>query len=110
EVTESTQPSPAPGTRPLVAPPPEPAPHRTYFLGVVHDLSLSADAARTPTCRCLAVAYGSPTDAKFSWQGGAPQLEPGTMAVAIAADGIACSAPGFAPRRASISGVERAGD
>jgi len=111
EMPESSQPSPPPGTRPLVAPPPsEPPADRTYFLGVVHDLALSADAARTPACRCLAVAYGSPTDAKFAWHGGAPQLEPGTMAVAIAADGVACNAPGFAPRRASIAGVEVSGD
>jgi hypothetical protein len=32
------------------------------------------------------------------------------MAIAIAADGVACSAPGYAPLRASISAVERQGD
>lgn len=111
EVSESSQPSPPPGTRPLVVPAPsEPPPDRTYFLGVVHDLSLSSNAARTPACRCLAVGYGAPTDAKFAWQGAPPKLDSGTMAVAIAADGVACSSPGYAPRRASISGVERAGD
>src|SRR6266542_3751698 len=111
EAPESSRPSPPPGTRPLVVPgPSEPPSDRTFFLGVVHDLSLSAAAARSPACRCLAVGYGAPTDAKFAWQGGPPKLEPGTMAVAIAADGVACSSPGYAPRRASISGVERAGD
>jgi hypothetical protein len=92
------------------APLPAPSAERTYFLGVVPDLSLAPGGARTAACRCLAIAYGSPNDAKFAWQAGPPRAEPGTMAVAIAADGVACSAPGYAPLRASIAGVEREGD
>jgi len=95
-----------------VAPAPQPSPpaDRTYYLGVVSDLSLARASTRAPACRCLAVAYGPPADPKFAWQMGPPRVEPGTMAVAIAADGVACSAPGYAPLRASISAVERAGD
>jgi hypothetical protein len=110
ETPEPASPAPTAGPRPMaVTPPPGPV-DRTIFLGVVHDLSLSPAAARTPVCQCLAVGYGAPTDPKFAWQGGPPRFEPGTMAVAIAADGVACSARGFAPARASISGVERSGD
>jgi hypothetical protein len=95
-----------------VAPAPEPSPpaDRTYYLGVVPDLSLARASTRAPACRCLAVGYGSPADPKFAWQMGPPRVEPGTMAVAIAADGVSCSAPGYAPLRASIAAVERAGD
>jgi hypothetical protein len=103
---------PAPSAPANVAPAPEPsAPaDRTYFLGVVSDLSLTQASTRAPACRCLAVGYGLPADPKFAWKQGPPRVETGTMAVAIAADGVACSAPGYAPLRASISAVERAGD
>jgi hypothetical protein len=110
ETPEPASPAPTGGTRPMAVTAPTATADRTIFLGVVHDLTLAAGAAHTPACRCLAVAYGAPTDPKFAWQSGPPRVEPGTMAVAIAADGISCSAPGFAPSRASISGVERAGD
>lgn len=115
EVPESESPSPPPGTRPaalansLAGAPPPPA-ERTYYLGVTHDLSLAPAANRTAACRCLAVGYGPPTDPKFAWQEGAPKVEPGLMALAIAADGVACAAPRYAPMRASISAVERSGD
>jgi hypothetical protein len=110
ETPEPASPAPAGGARPMVAPAPAAPVDRTIFLGVVHDLSLAPGAARTPACQCLAVAYGTPADPKFTWQGGPPRVDPGTMAVAIAADGVACSARGYAPARASISGVERSGD
>jgi hypothetical protein len=106
-------PEPATTAVPTSGPAPEPrafAGDRTYFLGVVHDLSLSPSATRTPACRCLAVGYGPPSDPKFAWQAGPPRFEPGTMAVGIAADGVPCSATGYAPLRASISAVERQGD
>jgi hypothetical protein len=110
EIPEAPSPAPKGGARPMVKPAPEPPADRTLFLGVVHDLSLAPGAVRTPACRCLAVGYGAPTDPKFSWQEGPPRFEPGTMAVAIAAEGVACDARGQAPARASISGVERSGD
>ena len=111
EVPERETPAPPMGTRPApaqLASAPPPA-DRTFFLGVSHDLSL-APAARRAACRCLAVGYGPPTDPKFAWQEAPPKVEPGTMAVAIAADGVPCSSPGYAPLRASISAVERSGD
>jgi hypothetical protein len=110
EVPEPASPAPTGTARPMAAAPPAPPTDRTIFLGVVHDLSLAPGAARAPACRCLAVGYGAPTDPKFSWQEGPPSIEPGTMAVAIATDGVPCSARGQAPSRASISGVERVGD
>lgn len=82
---------------------------RPVFLGVVHDLTLASGAPRTATCNCLAVAFGSPNDPKFVWQADAPAFDGETMAVAIAADGVACASPGAAPLRASISAVEREG-
>jgi hypothetical protein len=110
EIPEPASPAPTGNARPMaVTAPPAPV-DRTIFLGVVHDLSLAPGAARAPSCKCLAVGYGAPSDPKFTWQAGPPQVEAGTMAVAIAAEGIACNAPGFAPARASISGVERVGD
>jgi hypothetical protein len=55
------------------------------------------------------VAVGTPNDPKFVWQGGPPKVDPDTLAVAIAADGVACAIAGLAPLRASISGVEAHG-
>jgi hypothetical protein len=78
------------------------------FLGVARDLSLSANAPRTEACRCLAVAYGTVSDPKWSWQAGAPHVDNHTIAIAISTDGVPCSAA--APvRRASIAGIERDG-
>jgi hypothetical protein len=78
------------------------------FLGVVHDLSLAPGAARTATCRCLAVAYGAPSDGKFVWQAGAPVIDQDTLAIAIASDGVSCPS-GPPPARASISAVAHEG-
>ena len=78
------------------------------FLGVVHDLSLSSAAPRAAVCRCLAVAHGTPSDAKFTWQAETPAGAADTIAIAIAADGVACPS-GTPPLRASISAVEREG-
>ena len=118
ETPEPASPLPATGTPPGTPPAtpansltntPPPA-ERTYFVGVAHDLSLAPDANRTAACRCLAVGYGPPTDPKFAWQEGPPKVDPGMMALAIAADGVACASPRYAPLRASISAVERSGD
>ncbi len=112
EVAEESS-SPASVPVPGIKPPPMTAPSprdATYVIGVVHDLSLSSSATRSAACRCLAVGYGPPSDPKFAWQAGPPSVEPGTMAVAIAADGVSCAARGYAPLRASISAVEVDGD
>ena len=78
------------------------------FLGVARDLSLSAGSPHEAVCRCLAVAYGAPNDAKFTWQAGPPAAQRDTIAIAIATDGVACPS-GSPPVRASISAVEREG-
>jgi len=83
---------------------------RQHFVGVVHDLALAPSAQRSAACQCLAVDYGAPNDPKFVWQAGAPRTDGQTLAVAVAADGIACSARGYAPQLASISAVQIDGD
>jgi hypothetical protein len=101
-------PKPAPRVAAAVAAPPAAAPTSTQFFGVTHDLSLAANAPRAATCRCLAVAFGPPGDAKFAWQAGTPLGDHDAIAIAIAADGVGCT-EGSAPNRTSISGVERDG-
>jgi hypothetical protein len=97
-------PKPAPRVASAVAPPPA-APPGAQFLGVAHDLSMSPGAPRTAVCRCLAVVYGPPNDAKFAWQGGTPVGDHDAIAIAIATDGVSC-ASSKPPLRASISAVE----
>jgi hypothetical protein len=102
-------PQSAPQIAAAVAPAPAAAAQRsTQFFGVTHDLSLATGAPRTATCRCLAVAYGPPNDAKFTWQSGAPLGDHDAIAIAITGDGVGCT-EGSAPSRTSISGVERDG-
>ena len=103
--TGAAQPAPRIASAVTAAPTP---PSGVHFLGVAHDLSLSSGAPRAAVCRCLAVAYGPPSDAKFTWQGGAPVGDSETIAIAITTDGVACSA-GLPPARLSISAVEREG-
>jgi len=105
-VAPPTEAKPAPAPVPTPAVPEE----HVHFLGVAHDLSLAAGVPRTATCQCLMVSVGAPNDPKFVWQGGSPKVDPDTLAVAIASDGVACAVPGHAPLRASISGVEAHGN
>jgi hypothetical protein len=101
-------PKPAPRVASAVVPTQAAAPTPgTQFLGVVHDLSLSPGAPRTTGCRCLAVAYGPPTDGKFTWQA-EPLGEQDSIAIAIAPDASACNSAKALPR-ASISAIERDG-
>jgi len=93
-------------TAPPAAAPAGPA--GVHFLGVTHDLSLSSGAPRAAVCRCLAVAYGAPNDAKFTWQAGAPPNDSDAIAIAISTDGVACS-QGLPPARLSIAAIEREG-
>jgi len=107
EAPPTTAPKPAPRVASAVAATPTPS-SGVAFLGVAHDLSLASAAPRAPTCRCLAVAYGPPNDAKFAWQAGAPAGDGDTIAIAITTDGVAC-AGGLPAARASIAAVEREG-
>jgi hypothetical protein len=113
EVPQKGEAAPAPSS---AQPPPQAlaaAPSQsgaTTFLGVMHDLSPAPGAGAAPTCTCLGVTYGPPSDPKFAWQVGAPQVGPDTLAVAITGD-VECRAPqkkGDGPP--SISGIGRQGD
>jgi hypothetical protein len=78
------------------------------FLGVRHDLMLS-NGAHPARCTCLAAEVGPAEDPSFFWSGGAPDLGPNALALAIGARGVDC--PGGAPddtqRRPSISAVDQ---
>lgn len=97
----------------LAAPQPldETNPGARALVGVRLDLSLSAQAPQA-RCPCLAVEVGSPTDAKFLWQAGAPSVAKGALAIAVSARGVEC--PGGEPderrRRPSISAVDVEGN
>jgi hypothetical protein len=79
---------------------------QTAWLGVRHDLMLSK-GPHEAHCNCLAVEVGPPTDPRFFWMGGSPDVGDSALAVAIDGRGVAC--PGGDPddrrRRPSISGV-----
>ncbi len=83
----------------------------TALLGVRHDLMLSG-TPHEARCACLSVEVGSGGDPNFFWAGGAPDLHPDALAVAVGARGIDC--PGGDPddrrRRPSISAVDHEGD
>jgi hypothetical protein len=114
EVPEQETPPPAAAPSPAATAAPAPAPpppeDHGHFLGVAHDLSLSPGTPRVATCHCLMVSVGTPNDPKFSWQDGLPKIDPDTLAVAIASDGVACAVVGHAPLQASIAGVEAHGN
>ena len=81
----------------------------TSFFGVARDLSLRATPPRAAACRCLAVAFGRPDDARFAWEGPPRASSPDALAVAIAGDGVPCAGHPSATR-ASVAGVGHDGD
>jgi hypothetical protein len=106
-------------TETLAAPTPTPTPEPLAAgpsgarapLGVRHDLMLS-DRAHPVRCNCLSVEAGPSTDPNLFWIGGAPEIGPAAIAVAIGARGIDC--PGGSAdegrRRPSISAVDQVND
>jgi hypothetical protein len=80
-------------------------------LGVRHDLMLSP-TPHEARCSCLSVEVGRPGDPSFFWSGGAPEVNPDALVLAIGARGIACAGgdPDDRRRRPSISAVEREGE
>lgn len=90
------------------------------FVGVTHDLSIAPTAPRPESCKCLTVAFGSPSDPVFEWKSGsAPSVPDDVFAVAIAGDNVACEWKVKAGRGKlrelpvpvpSIAGVERVGE
>ena len=107
ESPPAAAPQAAPRVASAVTPAPT-APSGVHFIGVARDLSLSSGAPRAAVCRCLAVAYGAPNDAKFAWEAGPPPADNDTLAIAITTDSVACPG-GLPPARLSISAVEREG-
>jgi hypothetical protein len=95
------------GPQPLDA---KPAASRA-MVGVRPDLGLASGTGGA-TCACLAVVVGSPGDAKFQWQAGAPKTGADALAIAVSARGVDC--PGGDPddtkRRPSISAVDVEGN
>jgi hypothetical protein len=92
-------------------PPPGNAPEGPLVSGLVgvrHDLMLSK-GAHPARCACLSVEVGPAADPSFFWTGGAPDLGPNTLALAIGARGVECKGgdPDDARRRPSISAVDQ---
>lgn len=85
-----------------------PAPVETQFIGVVHNLTLSQQAAAAATCRCMAAAVGLPDNPAFAWQGKAPAVGDDAIVVAISNEGTPCDKP-VGGRGPSIAGVEHDG-
>jgi hypothetical protein len=100
--TETLTPTPlAPGNVPAEPP-------VSGLLGVRHDLMLS-NGPHPARCACLAVEVGPAADPSFFWTGGAPEIGPNALAVAIGARGVECKGgdPDDARRRPSISAVDQ---
>lgn len=91
----------------------------TSFIGVTHALTLSAEAAKTPACACVAAKVGGPSDPAFVWRGAAPKVGQDATVLALTSQGVPCdrgagsagaAADGGSPLRgASIRSVERYG-
>ena len=86
----------------------EVAKKRTEHVGVVHNLSLTQQAAQTATCRCMAVALGSADDPAFQWRGTAPSVGDEAIVLGISGDGTPCDKP-VGGRGPSIKAVEEEG-
>lgn len=85
---------------------------QTAFLGVRHDLMLTA-AAHPAKCNCLAVEVGPSTSPSFFWTGGnPPDIGSDAWAIAVSANGVDCLGgdPNGAKRRPSISAVDTEND
>ena len=82
---------------------------KTSFIGVSHALSLSPEAAATPSCRCMAAVVGAPTDAAFVWRGTPPNVGEDALVLGISNEGTPCdlAAQGRGP---SIQGIEQEGN
>ncbi len=86
--------SPEPGTsKPLVGDSDAEKPAaKAALLGARHDLHIAA-SAKQPTCTCVAAAVGAPDSPSFTWEAGAPALDPSSQeVVALTSEGIKCDA------------------
>jgi hypothetical protein len=80
------------------------------LLGARHDLTLSGDTPE-PTCSCLAVALGHPSQPSFFWQSVPANINPDAqLVIAFTSDGIACTNQDKDSLGASYWGYKRAGE
>jgi hypothetical protein len=86
--------------------------NQTAFLGVRHDLMLTA-AAHPARCNCLAVEVGPASHPAFFWTAGnPPDIGTDALALAVSANGVDCLGgdPNGQKRRPSISAVDMEND
>ncbi len=80
------------------------------LLGARHDLTLAGDS-KTPTCKCLAVAVGEPSDSTFQWAATKPATNAHTqLVIALTSQGIACEGEPADSMGASYWGYRISGD
>lgn len=95
----------------LGVPKAEEAAPTSAWVGVRHDVALSANAGRAEKCSCLAAVVAGASDPKFEWQGERPKIGADAEVIALTARGVACpNGPAENARRASISAVDREND
>jgi hypothetical protein len=79
------------------------------LLGARHDLNYAAQPKED--CRCLAVAAGQPSDARFSWEAAVPTVDQTSQVViALTSQSIACAKAKKDSLGASYQGYEVEGD
>jgi hypothetical protein len=79
------------------------------LLGARHDLNYAGQPKED--CRCLAVAAGQPSDARFSWEAAVPLVEQTSqLVVALTSQSISCSKAKKDSLGASYQGYELEGD
>lgn len=80
------------------------------LLGARQDLRLAPNKT-TPTCKCLAVAIGGPSNPAFAWMGVAPTIDPESqLVIALSSEGVACPGEPEGSLGASYWGYQREGD
>lgn len=105
EVVQDDPPLEPASTRSAAVPPT--STESTSFIGVTHALSLTGEAATTPTCRCLAAVVSSgASNPAFQWRGEKPGVGSDAFVLAINGEGVACDRP-TGQRGPSIRGIER---
>lgn len=80
------------------------------LLGARHDLR-PAPNVTNPTCTCLAVVLGDPSDSKFVWLTAAPSINPqDQLVIALTSEGLACQGEPEGSLGASYWGYRQEGD
>jgi hypothetical protein len=80
------------------------------LLGARHDLALAGENP-SPSCACLAVVAGFPSNPAFFWQSVVPVIDADSQVViAFTSDGIGCDRQAEGSLGASYWGYQRVGD